>query len=155
MFFAFILIYKNSLCQNLSTTKEAQLQTIIYNFFYHSRTESVMLANNRSGANSEAIICLLKIDSTGTVKSVHLLSEENNRDSAYEILKALNPLHFKSWKEEKCAGKTIVIPIFLDTGTNVPMYINDIMGYQLFKRGETENVIVIKGIVFGWPTIKG
>lgn len=143
-----------SLGQTLSPREASDLQKIIHNYFYNHEDSKTMLAKERPGGPSEAIIMLLNTDSTGKIAGIHFLIDDMNKDSAYSILRKMRAADFQSWQVQKCQSKTIMIPLFLTGPTNRPGYVMDLLpkyGNFVFKPGEWGDLIVLTGLVFNWP----
>ncbi|MEO7922580.1 MAG: hypothetical protein ABIR30_02810 [Chitinophagaceae bacterium] len=134
--------------QSLTVKESSQLELIVTEFFSNDWNKRVNYGNT---APSEALICILAIDNSGKVSSIHLLSDEKNRDSAFAIFNRMTPNDFGNWHVKKCQGKTIMIPITV-SASDKPSYVKDLIALNAFKPGESQNLIIIRPLALGWPT---
>ena len=135
--------------QTLTNTEVARIQTTVYDFFYAGRTEFSKLGT--PDTKSEALIFMLGVDSSGRISEVNLLSDSENRDSAFLKMDQLNPTHFSSWIAKKAAGKTILIPFMVMGNSNKPAYVKSLAGKYVLKPGEMGNLIILPGLKVSWP----
>jgi len=133
---ACLFIYFSGHTQNGSGKELTQLQTIIFDFL------SSRDSNTNTERPSEFILCLLNIDSSGRVSDIHLLADDKNKDSAYNILSRMEPAAFKSWKEEKHKGKTIIIPVMILGPGDSPAYIEALKQSKSIKISGTSKIIM-------------
>jgi hypothetical protein len=106
----------------------------------------------------EFIICLLDIDTTGTVSNIHLLADDKNKDSTYSYLSRMTGNAFKNWKFEKCKNKTIAIPLLSLVEGKDPENIRRLRELYAFKRlvveYETSSLVLISAIAYETPRIR-
>ena len=129
-----------------------RLEDIISDYFENSRNILELEAIGKLGRPDEAFFLILDIDSFGSVKTVHLFTEEA-KDSGYAIIKNLKPADFKSWKEEEYKLRSIVIPVvvFSSPTRNYVYYLADMTS----QRRAIRKIVVGKTVRLGWPVIKG
>lgn len=139
--------------QSITAKESGALQGALSEFFNRNIPNNEMFPRSKIGAPLEAFICLLKIDSAGKIVHVNFLANDKFKDSAYSIFSKMKPSDFKNWQVEKCKTKTIAIPIFMLSNGGGHKYINEASGLAGFKPGETESLIIVRGIDFSWPRI--
>ncbi len=72
----------------------------------------------------ETFLMFLEMDSIGSVRSIHMMSDEDVRDSSYAAVKKVSPSDLKEWKNPTYASKVIIMPLNtygkFDGRTNTP-----------------------------------
>jgi hypothetical protein len=94
---------------------------------------------SRKTAPSEFLFVILQTDSTGKVKSVNMLGDHKNIDSAYTALDRLTVSDFKGWKVASCRNKTIIIPVI--SGGDQGGYVENIFGDLFWSRQNQGSVL--------------
>jgi hypothetical protein len=59
----------------------------------------------------ETFLMFLEIDSTGSVRAIHMMSDDEVRDSSYVAVKKVTPADLKEWKNPEYASKVIIMPL--------------------------------------------
>lgn len=107
---------------------------------------------------SEFILCLITIDSMGSVNNINLIGDDKNKDSIYSFLTRLTPSHFGNWKANKCKGKIIIIPILSLGEESGPQYIKALKELYPLKQikveNETKKTITITAFQYFVPVSK-
>jgi hypothetical protein len=122
--FCISFLFSCSICwsQNICLTKAdiARLHfTILTDYIRAHET-------NMTNRKSEFILLFLETDSNSRVKNLHLMTDEKNKDSVYNILSRMKPEDFKEWKPKNCKNKVVIIPISAG-GTNESNNYTDIL----------------------------
>jgi hypothetical protein len=133
----------------MTNSEPSELEKIVYYFCLNNNIERKK-DDSLSKKSSEAILCFIKIGSNGQVENIHILADNNKRDSAFFILKRLQLSNFKHWKAESAKGKTVVIPIISLSPHDKSSYVNDLIPSIGLKPTESGNLIILRGIVFSW-----
>ncbi len=118
----------------LFLTYQIQAQTFKKNSLDHLKeiTKTTTHANDVRSKyrKTEYFILFFELDSVGKVKGIHLMSDDNNRDSGYAAFKKLTPEMYKEWHSEEFKGKTIVLPVYCVGIEQTPATSNDYLKYQ-------------------------
>jgi hypothetical protein len=141
-FFPFILLFcfaLNSSAQKLSRQEGLFINRCIDE--YLSKTDYVYDKPRKS----EFILLLITIDSVGSPSSINLLSDEQNRDTTYTLLKMLTPAVFKNKQFKGCSGKVIAVPII-----SIVNEINSTYVRKMYQVGD-ETISAQKGYILNRP----
>ena len=59
----------------------------------------------------ETFLMFLEVDSVGSIRAIHMMSDDEVRDSSYAAVKKVSPFDLKEWKNPEYAAKVIVMPL--------------------------------------------
>jgi hypothetical protein len=59
----------------------------------------------------ETFLMFLEIDSAGSVRAIHMMSDDEVRDSSYVAVKKVSPADLKEWQNPLYASKIIIMPL--------------------------------------------
>lgn len=100
---------------------------------------------------TELTILMMKVDSSGKIDAIHMLSDEKRRGNTYSMLSMLNPEIFHRKKFEKCAGKFIILPVItVSLKTAALGYPNSLL-LNAFSACEGKGVVWAKTIHYLMP----
>ncbi len=157
LLYLMLLLPFSVLSQTNSITKEetTKIEYIIYHYFEDRLPQTTReISQYMKERPAELFFCLLGIDSSGKVERLNLLSDAKNRDSGFVLFSRMTSLDFKDWQCEKCGGKTLMILITIDNRNDKkPKYVRNLGLSGFFKTNEANDLIILRGIGLGWPTI--
>lgn len=155
VFFLLLLtvsIIANLKAQSLTKADILALNEIIGNFLFDAEEAN----ENYTNCKSEFFTCVIDLDSNSRVKSVIILHDGKNIDSAFAILSRLRPANFKNWNCVKCKNKTIIMPILVISAHWQDEYIRKLTRVVSQRRvsvlSETSGIIYLSPFQYHHPT---
>lgn len=104
LFFAFFLALEGK-AQKLTQPEIDSINWKIFDFL-QAKVEAA------KSVESEIILVVLQIDSSGNLSTVRLLADSENRDKVYEALIKLTPTDFGEWKSKNFKNMTVIVPVY-------------------------------------------
>lgn len=156
IFLLYIFFFYNSVSYSQCITKSesSQIDHIILDYFDDNGNDWIN-RNNRINPPSEAFLLVLNVDSIGKIRNIYLLSDENNKDSAYSKLKNLTVKHFEQWQSKCFRNKLILLPIVLISENDIPpmhsktSYVYDFL-LSFTQEIERNNTLIKRVLTLDW-----